>query len=327
MDASPSFEKVIDTVDTYRGELIALPVYMDAGLLYFRRDLLDEHGITGPPLTWEELVADSLKVQKEMRPVNPDFYGFVWQGAQYEGLICNFLEFAGKQGGFLTCDIRVKLDTAENRKALEMMRDLIWKFRVSPPNTYTEMREEQVRTYFQEGDALFERNWPYAWTLHQSEDSPVRSKTGAAPIPAPAPGLAASTLGGWHIGVSRFSDAKEAASEFVKYVTSYEVQKKMVLSLGWNPGRRDLYEDDDVLEKLPLLGELSDIFLQARPRPAVPYYTQVSDIAQQWINAVLAGKIEPGEALQNAEKEIAALLDRYAIGASIDDRGAGFSDN
>lgn len=82
---------------------------------------------------------------------------------------------------------------------------------------------------------------------------------------------------------------------------------------GWNPGRRDLYEDRDLLEKMPFLKQLRDIFLHARARPAVPYYPQISDITQRWINAVLAGRIEPGKALQHAEEEIAALLARYAL--------------
>ena len=313
IDPSPYFEKVIHTVDTYKGELIALPVYMDGGLLYYRRDLLQEQQFDEPPATWEELLRACLKVQRERRKADPGFYGFVWQGAQYEGLLCNFLEFAGSQGGFLFQGSNVILDTKENRQALQFMHDLIWKYEVSPPNTYTEMREEQVRIFFQMGEALFERNWPYAWKLHQSAGSPVKNKTGIAPLPGPAPGKSVSTLGGWHIGVSRFSDAKEAALKFVKYVASYEGQKKMVLRLGWNPGRRDLYEDKDILEKMPFLKDLGNIFLQARARPTMPYYSQVSDITQRWINAVLADRIEPRDALQHAEKEIAALLARYSI--------------
>jgi multiple sugar transport system substrate-binding protein len=313
IDSSPYFEEIIRTVDTYRGNLIALPVYLDGGLLYFRRDLLQENQISGPPATWDELLADSLKVQNQMRKGDPDFYGFVWQGAQYEGLICNFLEFAGSKGGFVLRDSGLTLDTAENRRALQFMHDLIWKYRISPPNTYTEMKEEEVRNFFQNGQALFERNWPYAWKLHQSEGSRVKGKTGIAPLPGPAPGQSVSTLGGWHIAISRFSDAKEAALKFVKYITSYEGQKKMVLLLGWNPGRRDLYEDKRILEKMPFFKELGEIFLHARARPGVPYYTQVSDIAQRWISAALAGRIEPRDALQQAEREISALLARYAI--------------
>jgi trehalose/maltose transport system substrate-binding protein len=313
IDSSPYFEKVIQQVDTYKGNLIALPVYMDGGLLYFRRDLVERFRNGLSPQTWHELLDASIEVQRDVSPTHPGFYGFAWQGAQYEGLICNFLEFAGTRGGFLLREDKVLLDTPENRWAIQFMHDLIWKYKVSPPNTYTEMREEQTRVYFQEGDALFERNWPYAWKLHQAQGSAVKDKTGMASLPAPPSGQSVSTLGGWHIGISRFSDDKEKALAFVEYVASYKSQKKMVLEVGWNPGRQDLYRDREVLEKMPFLKDLRDIFVHARARPVVPYYTQVSDIAQRWIHAALAGKCAPDDALQQAEKEIAALLARYVI--------------
>ena len=103
------------------------------------------------PQTWDDLLEASLQVQKDVSPAHSGFYGFVWEGAQYEGLVCNFLEFAGTRGGFLLEGNRVRLDTPENRWAIRFMHDLIWKYKVSPPNTYTEMREEQARVYFQRG--------------------------------------------------------------------------------------------------------------------------------------------------------------------------------
>ena len=311
MDTASYFEEVLRGVDTHEGALVAVPVYMDAGLLYYRRDLLEEYRVPDAPATWDELRSISLRVQQDLSKENPSFFGFVWQGAQYEGLICTFLEFAGAGGGLLTPDSRVVLDTDRNRRALQFMHDLIWKFRISPPNTFTEMREEQVRRHFQRGDALFERNWPYAWNLHQNPDSPVKGKTGIAAVPGPLLGQSAPTLGGWHIGISRFSDSKEAAQKFVDYVTSYEGQKKMVLLTGWNPGRRDLYEDREILEKMPFLKSLEPVFLRARARPGLPYYSRVSDIVQRWVNAALAGRIRPELALGHAEREISALVARY----------------
>ncbi len=313
IDPSPYFAKVIEFADTYQGNLIALPIYMDGGLLYYRTDLLGGSGLSQPPKTWQELLSSSLLTQPKERPEVPDFYGFVWQGAQYEGLICDFLEFAGSKGGFVVRDGQIRLDTPENRQAVQFMYDLIWKYKVSPPNTYTEMKEEQVRLYFQHGAALYERNWPYALDLHEAEGSRVRNKTGIAPIPAPEGAGSVSTLGGWHIGVSRFSDVKPEALEFVKYVTSYIGQKTMVLLLGWNPGRQDLYTDEEILKKMPYFPELGKIFQNARSRPMVPYYTQVSEIAQRYMNRALAGRSSPDQALKGADEEIAALLVRYGI--------------
>jgi len=313
IDTAPFFAKVIDLADTYNGDLVALPIYMDGGLLYYRKDLLEASGISAPPNTWEELVRSSLAIQPKMRKKRPDFYAFVWQGAEYEGLICDFLEFAGSNGGFVLEDGSIHVNTPQNRRAVQFMHDLIWKYKISPPNTYTEMKEEQVRRWFQRGDALYERNWPYAYRLHEEEGSVVRDRTGIAPIPAPKGSTSVSTLGGWHIGVSRFSDAKREALEFVKYVTSYQGQKQMVLLLGWNPGRQDLYSDKEIVEKMPNFPKLKEIFRNARPRPMVPYYTQVSEIVQTKINGVLAGRFPADGALAEADEEIAALLRRYGI--------------
>lgn len=310
-DRSVFFPHILALADTYEGDLVALPVFLDGGLLYYRADLLRKYGFGGPPGTLNELLRVARIVQEGERRANPGFFAFVWQGAQYEGLICNFLEFAGKDGLFTVKDGTVSVDTPENREALRFMRDLIHRYGVSPPNTYTEMKEEEVRRFFQGGNALFERNWPYAYALHEASGSPVRGKTAIAPVPSFAAGGGVSTLGGWHVGISRYSDAKTESVRLLCFLASYEVQKKMALRLGWNPGRRDIYGDPDVLERMPHFKNLRVAFENARPRPIVPYYTQLSEILQRHLNAALSGKSPPGEALATAQKQMQAVATRY----------------
>jgi len=312
VDAAPFFQRVIRLVDRHQGHLMALPVYLDCGLLYYRRDLLARFRLPGPPETWPELLSYARTVQEAMRPTNPRFYGFVWQGAQYEGLVCNFMEFSGSGGGFRRQGGRLRLDAAANRAALNFMHDLIWRDRVSPPSTYTEMQEEQVRLYFQAGNALFERNWPYAWSLHQRPGSKIRNKIGLAPLPAPAQGRRVSALGGWHIGLSRFSERKPQALKFIRFVTSYDTQKQIMRRMGWNPGREDLYAAPDILKQAPHYRQLKAIFQHAVPRPLLPYYTQVSAIVQRYLNRVLADRMSARNALESAQAEIDALQRRYA---------------
>ncbi len=308
------FAEVIALADRHQGSLLALPMNMDGGLLYYRRDLLTRFGFEEPPQTWAELVAQAAAVQAEMRFERPNFYGFVWQGAQYEGLVCTFLEFAGSGGGVIINDGQVRLNLPANVSALTFMRDLIWEHRLSPPNTYTEMKEEEVRSHFQRGDALFERNWPYAWALHQSPDSPVKGQVGLAPLPHFAGRSSVSTLGGWHVGLSRFSDAPSKALALIKFLTSFEVQKKFTLKLGWNPGRVDVYDDEEVLARLPHLRRLREVLAQARPRPVLPYYTQLSAVLQRRLNAALADKETPAAALAAAEAEVQSVVHRYEGG-------------
>lgn len=322
VDPAVFFDKVLNLADKYNKNIIALPVYVDGGLLYYRKDLLQKYGYKRPPETWQELVDYSLKAQEGERETNPNFYGFLWQGAQYEGLICNFLEFAASCGGgikFFAGDraasgkkpAGIVLNTPQNQRAVQFMYELIHKYRVSPPNTFTEMKEEEVRLSFQNGNALFERNWPYAWALHQSEDSAIRDKVGIASLPHCPRGESKATLGGWHIGISKYSDRKQESFLFLKFVVSYDTQKKLVLELGWNPGREDVYTDDEVTERLPHFRALRGVFENAYPRPTIPYYTLVSEVIQRYINAALSGRITPQVALASAEREAQQFVERY----------------
>ncbi len=311
--AAEFFPRVLDLVDRHGGELVALPVNVDAGLLYYRQDLLDRYGFVGPPATWAELVAQARTVQTGERSEHPGFWGYVWQGAEYEGLICNFLEVAASAGGEIVEDGNFVLDRPANRQALAFLTGLIHDEPISPPNTFTQMKEEEVREAFQGGRALFERNWPYAWAQHQAPSSPVAGKTGIAPLPHFPGEESAATLGGWHIGISRYTDRPEQARELVRYVTSFAVQKEMALRLGWNPGRRDVYRDPQVLAELPYLEQLRGIFDHAVARPVLPYYTQVSQVLQRHLNAALAGWVPPEEALRQAQAEIEAVTARYRL--------------
>jgi len=313
LDLSPFFSRVIDLADRYQGNLIALPVYVDAGLLYYRSDLLDRYGYDHPPETWNELVEMAIRIQTEERKHDPQFWGFVWQGAQYEGLICNFLEFAvSNGGGIIDKEGKLIIDSDSNVEALTFMRDLIARYQISPPNTYTEMKEEQVRTFFESGNALFERNWPYAWGLHQAEDSRVRNRVGIALLPKFEGGEHAATLGGWHIALSRNSDVKEEAWEFVKYVVSKKVQEGFAVNLGWNPSRRDVYDEPEVAEAAPHLVKLREVFDSATARPNLPYYSLLSKTLQQKINAVLSGIESPQEALTQAQHQAEQIESRYS---------------
>ncbi len=311
VDTAPFFNRVLSLADSYNGSLIGLPLYIDGGLLYYRKDLLQKYGYSAPPQTWEELLTMSREIQEKERKTNKDFWGYVWQGAQYEGLICNALEsFASAGGGFLDQKKSI-VNSTQNALALNFMRALIHEHHVSPPNTFTDMKEEEVRMTFQAGNALFERNWPYAWGLHNSDESAVKGKVGIAPLPAFDDHQSAATLGGWHAVVSAYTDMPDEAVKFLSYLTSYETQKDMVLKLGWNPGREDLYSDKVILQAAPHLQELRPVFVNAIPRPLVPYYSEISQVLQKQLNASIAGQIKPEDALENADREITGIIATY----------------
>ncbi len=287
---------------THEGRLYAVPWYIDAGLLYYRKDLLERHGLP-PPQTWHQLVASAHHVTAREK----NLYGYLWQGKQYEGLVCNVLEYFWSNGGDVLRAGRLVVDCQENVEAISFMRDLVGVQRITPPLVTTAV-EETTRHLFGNGKALFMRNWPYAWNIFEREGSPLRGKVGMAPLPA-FPGMeSASTLGGWQLGINRYSRRLEAAERLVSFLTSAEVQKTLALTIGYKPTRKTLYQDPELIGRLPFIGSLHDIFMKARPRPVSPYYMMMTQVMQAEFSSILSGIKTPEAGLGSAQRQIEHIL-------------------
>lgn len=287
----------------YQDRVYAIPWFIDAGVLYYRKDLLAEHGFE-PPTTWDELVRSARTVTRH----EPDLHGFVWQGRQYEGLVCNALEYLWSAGGDVVRDGRVVLASAENRRALEFMQALVHRHGVSPELVAT-ATEEPSRHIFGSGRAVFLRNWPYAWTLFTQPGSPVEGKVGMTALPHFPGQSSAATLGGWQLGVNRRSRHPDEAAEFVRFMTSAEAQTVLARDYGLNPARRSLYTDPELIAAQPHLKQLRVIFERARPRPVIPQYIRLSHVLQSEFSAVVAGIKTPEAALAAAQRQAEAILE------------------
>jgi multiple sugar transport system substrate-binding protein len=289
---------------TFEGKVFAIPWYIDAGLLYYRKDFLDKYGFD-PPKTWEELVATAQAILAGEK--DPQLRGFIWQGKQYEGLICNVLEYIWSAGGeVLDRDSRVMLNHPQARMALGFMRSLIVQGVSSPMVTTAD--EETTRRVFGEGRAIFLRNWPYAWNLFEKEGSKVRGKVGISPLPSFAGFHPASTLGGWQLGVNRYSRYPKEGEALIRFLTSRNIQRWMAIEIGYKPTRKSLYQDEELHAAQPFITQLYDVFLLARPRPVSPYYLMLSQVMQPEFSAALVGLKTPQEALRDAQFQMNHIL-------------------
>jgi len=287
---------------TYHNKIYAIPWYIDAGLLYYRKDLLQKYGLS-PPKTWQELI----RTAQYIMPKEPGLYGFIWQGKQYEGLVCNVLEYFWSNGGGILEDTKVVIDSDENIYSLRFMRNMIIKFRVTPYLVTTAI-EESTRHIFGNGKALFMRNWPYAWNIFEKEGSPVKGKVGVTLLPSFLEGMSASTLGGWQLGINVYSKHPEAAEKLIKFLTSPEAQKTLALTVGYKPTRKSLYKDKDLLREQPFIASLYEVFMKAKPRPVSPYYMMITQVMQPEFSAALSGIKTPEEALRSARKQIEHIM-------------------
>jgi multiple sugar transport system substrate-binding protein len=287
---------------TYKNRLYAIPWYIDAGLLYYRSDLLRKYA-RPVPTTWPALVQTAQMITKNEK----DLYGFIWQGKQYEGLVCNVLEYFWSNGGDVIRNGTSVINSTENIEALTFMRDLMTKYEITPPLVTTAI-EEPTRHLFGSGRALFLRNWPYAWNIFNREGSVVKGVVGVAALPSFPGHASASTLGGWQLGVNRYSRNPVAAVKLVGFLTSPAAQKTLALTIGYKPTRKALYRDRDLLREQPFMASLYDIFMQARPRPVTPYYMIITQVMQPEFSAVLSGLKTPQAALDSAQRQIDHIL-------------------
>lgn len=270
----------------YQRQVFGVPLFIDAGLLYYRKDLLTKYALPAPR-TWPELVETAKTILARER--DPDLVGFSGQFKQYEGLVCNMMEYILANGGSLWDEKRL-VSTLDQPRALETVRfvrdRIIGEISHRGILTY---EEPESLALFTQGRAIFHRNWPYAWKIaNDSETSRIAGKVGMMPLPGFTGGKGVATLGGWQLGISRFSTQPELAWRFVAFMTSAEVQKRIALATGRAPTRRALYDDHALLSAIPQLKSLLQIFKQAVPRPITPVYIPLSNIMQRYFSSVLA---------------------------------------
>jgi multiple sugar transport system substrate-binding protein len=299
----------------WRGRLYALPWFVDVGMLFWRTDLTGE-----APRSFEALSRKATHaVQEGLVP-----FGIVWQGARYEGLVTVFLEHLAAFGGAIL-DERgaVAVDGPNAVRALEAMRAALDAGAV--PREALSWHEEEVRFAFQNGRALFMRNWPYAIPLLQdAERSRVAGRFGIAAFPAARGGRPAAALGGSQLAINARTDQPEAAWRLIEFLARREQMIERVRVLGQLPARRSLYQDDLLEDALGIPGaRLRQVIEGTVARPVSPVYAELSERLQVWLHRALSGQAEPAAALASAAREMRALLERVRLAPQVARGSAG----
>ena len=290
--------------------MVAIAHRLGAGMLYYRTDLLEKYGFDGPPATWDELESMARTIQDgERAEGNADFWGFVWQGNNYEGLTTNALEWQLAEGGGTIVNPDGEIEVLNEAAIGAFERAAGWVGTISPPGVVG-YAEEDARAVWHVGNAAFMRNWPYAVSV-SLESEAIGDAFDLAPLPAGASGNSVATMGGWSIGVNRFSANVDAAVAFAKHFASYEEQKRRAISNTINPTIAALYQDPDVIEAVPFFAGLDDVFMGASPRPSTvtgALYNRVSTLYSTAVHSILTGDEDAETALTLLELDLEALL-------------------
>lgn len=294
-----NFPAIVES-QTVDGKLVALPLFTDAPALYYRKDLLEKHG-AAVPATWEELTETAARIQEAERAAgDADLWGFVWQGNAYEGLACNALEWIKSFGGgqIVEADGTISVNNEQAATALDLAAG--WVGTISPEGVLA-YQEEEARGVWQTGNAVFMRNWPYAYSLGNGEGSAVRGLFDVAPLPSGADGTSAATLGGWNVAVSQYSEHQAEAIALALYLAGPDAQKRRAIVSSSLPTLPALYKDAEIAAAQPIIPLWKDVLTNAVPRPSAPAKVRYNELSSKFWSAVHETLSGNGSAAENLE--------------------------
>ena len=299
IDTSTMLEGPVEGA-TYDGKLVAAPWFTNSSVLFYRTDVLEELNAE-VPTTWEGW----MELADQAVGINGVEYGADFQASQSEAMVTNWCEYVWGNGGDILDENGYPVVNSENNiEATNIMKKLVDDYAPEGVTTYAETESEQV---FKEGKCLFIRDWSGFWSSGQDEGSKVTGKIAATMLPVGPSGTESHTcLGGLDLVVNNAisDEKKEAAVEFINYMTSFDTQKEMTIISSQPPVVKEVYTDDEILEEIPFYADFYDIIMTGKSRPSSPQYSQISDAIQRNIHQALTGEVEVEAALDTLQGEI-----------------------
>ena len=282
----------------YEGELVAVPLDLVQGVIYYREDLLKRFKggdniirRINNDITWNEFI----KLKNEIKPSTPYY---IFPATDYEGLICCFMELLLSLNRDYFSEEGFNLNTYEAEKSLQLLVDFVNKNKATP-EIVTEFTEIPSYEYFINNDALFIRGWPsYDKDFKESPFDPEKeSHLKKIPIPHFDSGVPTSIFGGWNLMVSKFSNKKEITVDFMKFLLKNESQEIFYRESGYYPIGNSFYENPEYLKKYPEIESFKNFMKTGVHRPAHVDYTRYSKIMSFYFKKAIQNKISVKQAL------------------------------
>ncbi|TBL72484.1 ABC transporter substrate-binding protein [Paenibacillus thalictri] len=281
------------------GKQYGIQGWMDVGMLYYRKDLLDKYN-QKVPTTWSELEKVASEILKQEK--DPNLTGYVFQGAKIEGATINWLEYLwGAGGDVFDASKKIKVDTPQGTTAMKQMHSLVHQSKVSPVSVATSNPNDN-QIVFGNGNSIFMRAWPNAYA--GLKETKAAGKYDVTSMPKFEGGESHGSTGGWVYAINSSSEHKKEAAEVMKFFMSDAEQKSLLLNAGSIPTNRKALTDPEVISKEPVIQKIQAFMENAKSRPALRAYEQFSRAMQTEINLVLNGQKDPEQAIKDAQKEI-----------------------
>jgi multiple sugar transport system substrate-binding protein len=290
------------------GTLLALPYVGNSQLFFYRKDLFEKHNLKEPK-TWEEVLVAARTISEQEINGAPDggkIYGYVMRAAQGNAAVADFMPIFWAFGGeMFDSSGKPTVNSAEGISALKFMLEL---GKYSPPG-YASFNADEVGAHLLQGTAAMSINWP-AWisSFSDSSKSRVVGMMEFSLLPgAKNPGQA--EIGNWLIAVPVAAKNKDAAVDFLLWATSAAQMKRSALA-GNPPTRTSLFNDRELVAKFPSYPAQLRSLESSRPRPRTPFWNEIENVFGIYLSKANSGELSPEEAMNQANTEIAKILER-----------------
>jgi multiple sugar transport system substrate-binding protein len=289
---------------SYKGTTWAMPQVLNVQSLYYNKSQLKAVGFADPPKTLEDWYSQMTAVRRRITP-------FIDSWAQDEGLTSDFVRLTAQFGGDLF-DAAGKplLQQQPAQRAAAFMRQLIDEHLVAADIAAS--TEPDAMRGFLSGGVAFNTNWNFVWgSMNDSTYSRILGQGGVAPIPAVAStGKPAASVSGFlGLGVLANSAHAELAVEWLRYLTSPEVQAPQTAEL---PIWTSLQNSAEMRKANPQINVFLTNLANARPRPKLVHYVEASSVLQRHLHDLVLGTVTPSKAMADAQAELVALQARFA---------------
>ncbi len=279
---------------SYDGSIIAVPFWNSVTGLFYRSDLLEQHGYE-PPSTLDELVETAAAIQQQEEGIT----GFLWPGSRDESLVMFYSTLLHAFGGsYLDDQGNYQFNSPASRRAIAFMIETIETG--ITPRAVTGWERMEMRPRFTEGRAVF--LWDNADMLTWLDDpdrSGIAGNWDFIPFPAQRQGRPVSISGGFAFALNPYSSARENALRVLEVIAGETVQKGFALAWGPVQHYQGLYDDPEVKQYNPNADKLIPVLNIAINRPPSRTYAELSSMLQEEIHGAISGVRTVEQVLEN----------------------------
>jgi multiple sugar transport system substrate-binding protein len=298
---------------SYRGEVVALPFRLNMNVLYYRRDLFEAAGLRPPGVLDEYLDVARKLTRRSAGGVS--VYGAGLELSEPQWSTISFADFFLAHGGrMLTVDGRRPHDSLRGEltiRILRLFRQLTEEGLIPNPLAYS--WQENVALWQQGRVAMSPEHVGRVFLVEDPNVSRVGGRVAYAALPSrrlgPERPIFRATV--WKLGIDRNSTRKEAAWQFLRFVTSSTQLRRALLATGNPAPLAEVYEEPEVRRRVPyaeaVRRQLQGGYMDPLP---IPRATEVERVVHEEVHAVVLGRKTAEGAAADLYRRVEEVLAR-----------------